>query len=177
MGVSDMLKRLFLILFVFISSLPLLYAYTSFKAVNQPALEIKSDKWLNTSALFLKALKGKVVMVEFWTFGCYNCVNVQPYIKQWYKDYKTKGLEIIAVHSPEFGHERKIENVKQYVKDNAITYPVAIDNDFMIWKQYANRYWPAIYLIDKQGRLRYRKIGEGDYAKTERQIQELLKEQ
>lgn len=140
------------------------------------APSISTETWLNSKGLTLSDLKGKVVMVEFWTFGCYNCKNVEPYIKQWYKRYQQQGFEIVAVHSPEFAHERDINNVRNYVNENNIRYPVAIDNDFAIWKRYKNRYWPVMILIDKQGRLRYRQIGEGAYTRTEKMIQKLLAE-
>ena len=140
------------------------------------APSIESSRWLNSSPLTNKDLAGKVYLVEFWTFGCYNCVNVEPYIKQWYQRYKDKGFEVIAVHSPEFSHEKNIDNVKAYINRKNITYPVAIDNEFTIWKRYSNRYWPAMYLVDKKGKLRYYHFGEGNYAKTESMIKTLLAE-
>ena len=115
-------------------------------------------------------------MVEFWTFGCYNCRNVEPYVKQWHKKFAPQGLVLIGVHSPEFDSERNLENVKRYVSEHGITYPVAIDNDFATWKSYNNRYWPAMYLIDKQGVIRYVHIGEGEYELTEKKIKALLAE-
>jgi thiol-disulfide isomerase/thioredoxin len=117
-----------------------------------------------------------VVLVEFWTLGCYNCRNVEPYVKEWHRKYSDNGLVIIGVHSPEFSHERAIENVKRYVNEHAIRYAVAIDNDFATWKRYGNRYWPAMYLIDKRGVIRYIRIGEGGYRRTEEQILSLLAE-
>lgn len=144
--------------------------------MQQVAPDINGQAWLNSAPLTLEKLKGRVVMVEFWTYGCYNCVNVEPYIKAWHGRYQDKGLTIVAVHSPEFSHERDIGNVRAYVARKEITYPVVIDNDFAIWRRYANRYWPATYLIDKQGRLRYRHIGEGGYRQTEHMIQSLLAE-
>ena len=115
-------------------------------------------------------------MVEFWTFGCYNCRNVEPYIKKWHERYHDKGLTIIGVHSPEFDRERDLDNVRRYVKEHQIKYSVAIDNDFVIWNRFNNRYWPALYLIDKQGNIRYTHIGEGGYTKTEQWINRLLSE-
>ena len=150
--------------------------YEQVQNTKQAAPEIKGSTWLNSSPLSLQALKGKVVMVEFWTYGCYNCVNVQPYLKEWYRKYQQAGFEIIAVHSPEFAHERDVDNVQNYVTRNQIDYPVVIDNDFNIWRSYANRYWPAMYLIDKNGRIRYRHMGEGAYARTEQMIKALLAE-
>lgn len=144
--------------------------------VGSPAPEILNKIWLNSEPLRLADLKGKVVMVEFWTFGCYNCRNVEPYIKQWHSKYSDQGFVIISVHSPEFSHEADVDNVQDYVRKNGIEYAVAIDNDFATWKRYDNHYWPARYMIDKQGVLRNIYIGEGDYAKNEQEIQALLAE-
>ena len=142
----------------------------------QVAPDISGNPWLNSAPLTVDKLKGKVVLVEFWTFGCYNCANVEPYIKEWYDRYKDRGFAVIGVHSPEFAHERRLENVRAYVERQGIHYPVVIDNDFAIWRRYSNHYWPAVYLIDKQGQLRYRTIGEGRYTQTEQMIQTLLAE-
>ncbi len=144
--------------------------------VGRQAPELLNETWLNSGPLHLSDLKGKVVMVEFWTYGCYNCRNVEPYIKQWHKKFAPQGLAVIGVHSPEFDSERDIENVKRYVRERGIAYPVAIDNDFATWKNYHNRYWPALYLIDKKGVIRYVHVGEGEYALTEQTIQALLAE-
>ena len=119
--------------------------------IGQKAPEISSTFWINSKPRSLDNLRGKVVMVEFWTFGCYNCRNVEPQIKQWHQTYSQQGLVVIGVHSPEFSYEKNIDAVKRYVRENGISYTVAIDNDFTIWKRYSNRYWPAIYLIDKKG--------------------------
>jgi len=146
------------------------------QTVNFQAPRIDSKQWLNSRPLSNQQLKGKVFLVEFWTFGCYNCVNVEPYVKQWYEKYNSQGFEIIAVHSPEFDHERKLENVQDYVNKKQIKYPVAIDNDYAIWKRFNNRYWPAMYLVDKQGVVRYAHFGEGRYATTEKMIKTLLEE-
>ncbi len=144
--------------------------------LGRQAPELLNETWLNAQPLHLADLKGKVVMVEFWTYGCYNCRNVEPYVKQWHKKFAPQGFVVVGVHSPEFDNERDIENVKRYVREHAITYPVAIDNDFATWKSYNNRYWPAMYLIDKQGVIRYVHVGEGEYATTEQKIQALLAE-
>lgn len=141
-----------------------------------PAPEISSDTWLNATPKKMSELQGKVVLVEFWTFGCWNCQNVEPYIKQWHARYHNKGLEVISVHAPEFERERRVDNVRSYIEQKAIKYAVVIDNDFSNWNRYHNRYWPTLYLIDKRGMLRHRKIGEGDYSGTERKIQDLLQE-
>lgn len=144
--------------------------------LNMTAPSIAAPQWLNSVALDNDALKGKVYLVEFWTFGCYNCRNVEPYVKNWYKKYQSQGFEVIAVHTPEFAHEARLENVKDYLEKNTIHYPVAIDNDFSIWNRYSNRYWPAMYLVDKKGVLRYYHFGEGQYDTTEKMIQSLLKD-
>ena len=137
---------------------------------------VTGDVWINSAPLSPEQQRGKVLLVEFWTFGCWNCRNVQPYVKQWHADYADQGLLILAVHSPEFPREAKVENVKNYVRDNDIRYPVAVDNDFVTWKRFGNRAWPALYLIDKAGRIRYSHVGEGAYAETEREIRKLLAE-
>ena len=142
--------------------------------VGMPAPEISGQSWLNSEPLRLAELKDKVVLVEFWTFGCYNCRNVEPYLKEWHQKYADKGLVVIGVHAPEFNYERVLANVQRYVREHAISYPVAVDNDFATWKRYGNRYWPAMYLIDKRGVIRYLRIGEGGYQETEQQIRALL---
>ena len=140
------------------------------------APEITGQTWINSEPLRLADLKGKVVMVEFWTFGCYNCRNVQPYVKEWHKKYADRGLVVIGVHTPETDFERYSKNVEHYVREEQITYAVVTDNDFATWTRYGNRAWPTVYLIDKQGTIRYLHIGEGAYAQTEEFIQELLNE-
>lgn len=145
-------------------------------AVGMKAPDITSPIWLNSAPLRMAELKGKVVMVEFWTFGCYNCRNIEAYVKQWQQKYLEEGLVVIGVHSPEFSHERNVENVRRYLKEHEIRFAVPIDNDFSAWNNYGNRYWPALYLIDKEGIVRYIRVGEGGYRETERQIQSLLAE-
>lgn len=144
--------------------------------VGTKALDITNDTWLNSSPLHLQDLRGKVVMIEFWAFGCYNCRNVEPYVKGWYKKYADQGFVVIGVHSPEFSYEHDLANVKKYIQEHDIRFPVPIDNDFSTWNKYGNRYWPAMYLIDKQGTIRYVRVGEGGYHETEWQIQSLLAE-
>jgi thiol-disulfide isomerase/thioredoxin len=162
---------------IWIILLGILPAWMSADAgVGMKAPDITNPTWLNSEPLHLADLKGKVVMVEFWTFGCYNCRNVEPYVKQWHRQYADRGFVVIGVHSPEFSHERDVENVKRYIKEHDIRFAVPIDNDFSTWNRYGNRYWPAMYLIDKRGTIRYVKIGEGGYSETERQIQALLAE-
>jgi len=144
--------------------------------VGMKAPDINNQTWLNSAPLHLSDLKGKVVMVEFWTFGCYNCRNVEPYVKAWHKKYRDRGFVLIGVHSPEFNYEREIEKVQHYLRDHEIDYPVPIDNDFSTWNLYGNRYWPAMYLIDKSGVVRYQRVGEGGYQEIDQMIQSLLQE-
>ena len=144
--------------------------------VGTKAPEIASQTWLNSGPIRLSDLHGRVVMVEFWTFGCYNCRNVEPYIKEWHHKYADRGFVVIGVHSPEFSYEHDLDRVRRYLKDHDIRFAVPIDNDFSTWNRYGNRYWPAMYLIDKQGVIRYVRVGEGGYQETERAIQALLGE-
>ncbi len=134
--------------------------------------------WLNTGgqALNLAALRGKVVAVEMWTAGCYNCLNVVPWLKTWDDKYRAQGLVIVGVHSPEFAYERSAEYVRDSVAKLGIHYPVVMDNDFKIWNAYRNVYWPTLYLVDKRGLIRYTHIGEGAYEETERMIKQLVAE-
>lgn len=138
--------------------------------------DLTGSNWFNSPALSTTELKNAVVLVYFWTFGCHNCKAVEPYVKQWHQRYQDKGLRVVAIHSPEFDHERDPDNVKQYLARNDITYPVLLDNDFVNWRRFTNRYWPTIYLVDRSGQVRYRKIGEGSYRQTEEWIQRLLAE-
>ena len=141
------------------------------------APELTNDIWLNAdSPLRLASLRGKVVALEMWTFGCINCQHVIPSLKGWDEKYRDKGLVVIGNHFPEFSFEQDLTNLQAAVKDNGIKYAVAQDNDGTTWKAYKNQYWPALYLIDKNGHLRYTHIGEGGYATTEAAIQTLLAE-
>jgi cytochrome c biogenesis protein CcdA/thiol-disulfide isomerase/thioredoxin len=137
---------------------------------------IPGGKWFNSDPLTIKGLKGKVVLIDFWTYSCINCQRTFPYLKDWHGKYKDKGLVIIGVHSPEFEFEKNPENVQKAISDFGIEYPVLQDNNFATWNAYSNRYWPAKYLIDKDGYVRYVHFGEGAYAETEKVIQELLNE-
>ena len=132
--------------------------------------------WINSPALTNEALKGKVVLVDFWTFDCINCKHTLPYVKDWAKKYEKDGLVVIGVHTPEYGFERIIDNVKDKVKEYGITYPVAIDNNYAIWRNFDNQYWPAHYIIDAKGQVRYTHFGEGSYDTQEKVIQQLLEE-
>ncbi|HUE20221.1 MAG TPA: thioredoxin family protein [Bryobacteraceae bacterium] len=132
--------------------------------------------WLNSPPLSRDDLKGKVVLVDFWTYSCINCLRTLPYIRAWEEKYKGAGLVVLGVHTPEFAFEKDRDNVSRAVKELGIAYPVALDNDYEIWKGFNNSYWPADYLVDVTGRIRYSHFGEGKYDESERQIQELLKE-
>ena len=117
-----------------------------------------------------------MVLVDFWTYTCINCINTYPFLKLWHSRYEDDGLVILGVHSPEFDFEKNLDNVVQATEDNSIAWPVALDNNFVTWRSYSNRFWPAKYLIDKDGVVRYTHFGEGQYAETERKIRELLEE-
>jgi cytochrome c biogenesis protein CcdA/thiol-disulfide isomerase/thioredoxin len=135
-----------------------------------------ATQWLNSPALGQDALRGKVVLVDFWTYSCINCLRTLPYLKAWDEKYRAQGLVIIGVHAPEFAFEKDLHNVEQAVRELGVKYPVAIDNDYAIWNAFQNEYWPAHYLIDAQGRIRHQHFGEGAYQETELMIQALLKE-
>jgi len=132
--------------------------------------------WLNSPPLDAQALRGKVVLVDFWTYSCINCLRALPHVRQWYERYRDHGLVVIGVHAPEFAFERDVRNVQRAVEDLGVTWPVALDNDFAIWRRFDNRYWPAHYFIDAQGRIRAHHFGEGDYEDAERIIRQLLRE-
>ncbi len=134
------------------------------------------DKWLNSEPLSLRGLAGRVVLVNFWTYGCYNCVNTLPHVVRWHKQYKDQGFTLVGVHTPEFAHEKSTANVETAIARHAIAHPVAQDNRFATWKAYDNQYWPAFYLIDKQGRVRRKHFGEGQYAQMDAAIKALLAE-
>src|ERR1700733_11502219 len=131
-------------------------------------------EWLNSPPLTPAELKGKVVLVDFWTYSCINCLRSIPYVRAWAAKYKDQGLVVIGVHAPEFAFEKNIGNVKQAVEKLKIDYPVAIDNDYAIWRAFNNEYWPADYFIDAKGQIRHHFFGEGDYAESEKVIQQLL---
>jgi cytochrome c biogenesis protein CcdA/thiol-disulfide isomerase/thioredoxin len=139
---------------------------------------IAGGQWFNLpagrQALTIQSLRGNVVLVDFWTYTCINCIRTLPYVKSWWSKYKDKGLVIVGVHTPEFAFEKEPSNVQKALKDFGITYPVMQDNDYATWQAYDNHYWPADYLIDKNGKIRDTHFGEGDYDQTEKKIQELL---
>jgi|SRR5690606_26167185 len=134
------------------------------------------EKWLNSEPLTMQQLKGKVVLVDFWTYSCINCIRTLPHVKSWYDKYKDQGLVVIGVHTPEYPFERSTGNVQSAIKRLGIPYPVAQDNQYATWKAYNNRYWPAVYLSNKKGRIVYQHFGEGSYQETEATIRALLAE-
>ncbi|MDR6386531.1 cytochrome c biogenesis protein DipZ [Paraburkholderia caribensis] len=133
-------------------------------------------QWLNSPPLTNAQLKGKVVLVDFWTYSCINCLRTLPYVKAWSQKYRDMGLVVIGVHAPEFAFERNIDNVKKATHDLGVDYPVAIDNNYAIWRAFGNQYWPAHYFVDAQGRVRHHHFGEGEYEQSEKVIQQLLVE-
>lgn len=139
-----------------------------------PAPDFQGKEWINSKPLSLNELKGKVILIDFWTYSCINCIRSLPYVKQWYEKYHDKGLVVIGVHSPEFQFEGDLANVKNAVQRYGIKYPVVLDNDFRIWNSYKNKYWPSHYLINKEGKVIYQYFGEGNYTETERMIQKAL---
>lgn len=135
---------------------------------------IEGGEWIGSKPLKISELKGKVILIDFWTYTCINCIRTLPYLKNWHEKYKDEGLIIIGVHTPEFEFEKDVKNVKKAISDFGISYPVVQDNNFDTWNNYQNRYWPAKYLIDKKGSIVYSHFGEGNYDETERIIQKYL---
>ena len=132
--------------------------------------------WLNSQPLTAAGLRGKVVLIEFWTYSCINWLRTLPYVRAWAEKYKDQGLVVIGVHSPEFEFEKNVENIRLAAKDMRVHYPIAIDSDHAIWRAFKNEYWPALYFVDAQGRIRHHQFGEGEYEKSEMIIQQLLAE-
>jgi thiol-disulfide isomerase/thioredoxin len=132
--------------------------------------------WLNSQALTPEALRGKVVLVDFWTYTCINWQRTQPYVRAWAERYKDQGLVVIGVHTPEFQFEKNVDNIRPALKRFGIGYPVAVDSDYGVWDAFGNRYWPAIYLVDASGNIRYHQFGEGEYERTEAVIRQLLRD-
>jgi thiol-disulfide isomerase/thioredoxin len=142
-----------------------------------PAPEIGGiHQWHNSPALSVGALRGKVVLIDFWTYSCINCIRTLPYVRKWHETYKDQGLVIIGVHTPEFPYEKDVRNVARAIERYKLGYAVAQDNRYATWTNFDNEYWPAVYLIDKQGRVRMKHVGEGHYAETEKAIRTLLAE-
>jgi thiol-disulfide isomerase/thioredoxin len=134
----------------------------------------RAPVWLNSDPLTADGLRGRVVLVDIWTYSCINWLRTLPYVRAWDERYRDGGLVVVGVHSPEFGFERELDNVRRAAGDLGVRYPVVIDNDFAIWRSLDNRYWPAIYVVDRDGQVRLRHFGEGSYEEIERAIQELL---
>ena len=132
--------------------------------------------WINSEPLTLEGLRGNVVLVDFWTYSCINCIRTLPYVKDWYGKYADQGLVVIGMHTPEFSFEMERDNVIEAAKRFGLEYPIAQDNDFVTWRAFDNMYWPSKYLFDRSGVIRYTHIGEGAYEETERMIQQLLAE-
>ena len=130
--------------------------------------------WLNSEPLTAEELRGRIVLVDIWTYSCVNWLRTLPYVRAWADRYRDRGLVVVGAHCPEFGFEHDLDNVRHATRELGVDYPVVIDNDFAIWQSLANRYWPAVYLVDCDGRIRYHHFGEGNYEETERAIQQLL---
>jgi thiol-disulfide isomerase/thioredoxin len=135
-----------------------------------------ATEWINSPPLTAESLRGKVVLVQFWTYSCINWLRTMPYVRAWAEKYRDKGLVVIGVHSPEFDFEKQLPNVRWGAKNYRVDYPIAVDSDFEIWRGFSNQYWPALYLIDGKGKVRYTHFGEGSYLESERAIQKLLAE-
>ena len=157
-----------------LSPFRIITAHKSLESATAP--ELAAGDWINSEPLKLNELRGRVVLVDFWTFGCYNCRNTLPFIKGWHERYRDKGLTVVGVHSPEFDYEKEVENLRREVASLEIHYPVVSDNDYQTWDAYNVAAWPTIFLLDKQGRIRWMHVGEGDYDEAERMIQKLLAE-
>jgi thiol-disulfide isomerase/thioredoxin len=136
----------------------------------------RADEWLNSPPLTAQALRGKVVLIDFWTYTCINWLRTLPYVRAWADKYRDQGLVVIGVHAPEFAFEKNLINVRRAVKDLGVDHPVAVDSDHVIWRAFRNQYWPALYFVDAQGRVRHHHFGEGSYEQSEMIIQELLAE-
>jgi thiol-disulfide isomerase/thioredoxin len=132
--------------------------------------------WLNSPPLTAEGLRGKVVLVQVWTYTCINWLRTLPYVRAWAEKYKDQGLVVIGVHTPEFPFEKNLDNVRREAKDMGVDYPIAIDNDYAVWRALENQYWPALYFVDAKGNIRHHRFGEGDYEQSERVIQQLLAE-
>jgi thiol-disulfide isomerase/thioredoxin len=130
--------------------------------------------WLNSEPLTAEGLRGRAVAVDFWTYSCVNWLRTLPYLRAWAERYRDRGLVVVGAHAPEFGFEHDLDNVRRAAADLGVAYPVVIDNEFAIWRAFGNRYWPALYLVDGDGRLRFQHFGEGAYGETERAIQQVL---
>ena len=134
----------------------------------------RAPVWLNSEPLTADGLRGRVVLVDFWTYSCVNWLRTLPYVRAWHETYGDRGLVVVAVHAPEFGFEHDLDNVRRAASELGVGFPVVIDNDFSIWRAFENHYWPAVYLLDRDGRVQFHHFGEEAYEETERAIQRLL---
>jgi thiol-disulfide isomerase/thioredoxin len=136
----------------------------------------RANAWLNTHPLSSAELRGKVVLIDFWTYTCINWRRTLPYVRAWADKYQDQGLVVVGVHTPEFSFEKDLDNVRRAASEQQVSYPIAVDSDYAIWRAFDNQYWPALYFIDAQGHIRYHQFGEGEYERAERMIQQLLAE-
>ena len=158
--------------------LPFLHGFPTGPIAGQSELAAleRADAWLNSPPLTASALRGKVVLIDFWTYTCINWLRTLPYVRAWAEKYKDQGLVVIGVHAPDFSFEKNLNNVRWAVKDMRVDHTVAVDNDHVIWRAFRNQYWPALYFVDAQGRVRHQHFGEGAYPQSEMVIQRLLME-
>jgi thiol-disulfide isomerase/thioredoxin len=157
---------------------PFLHGFSNGQLAGQTGLASlqRAEEWINSPPLTASALRGKVVLVEFWTYTCINWLRAHPYVRAWDKKYRDRGLVVIGVHAPEFSFEKDLTNVRWAVKNLQVDYPVVVDSDHVIWRAFNNQYWPALYFIDVEGRVRHHQFGEGAYEESETVIRELLAE-
>jgi len=150
-------------------------AHATTQAINSGLAALdRAPAWLNSEPLTAEGLRGRVVLVDFWTYSCINWLRTLPYVTAWHEAYRDRGLVVVGVHAPEFGFEHDLDNVRRATRELGVGHPVVIDNDFAIWRSFENQYWPAVYLVDRDGRARFHHFGEGAYEETERAIQQLL---
>ena len=157
---------------------PFLHGFPTTQVSSQSELAslAHADEWINSPPLTPEALRGKVVLIDFWTYTCINWLRTAPYVRAWAEKYRDQGLVVIGVHAPEFGFEKNLNNVRRAVKDLRVDHPVAVDSDHVIWRAFKNQYWPALYFVDAQGRVRHHYFGEGGFEQSEMVIQQLLAE-
>src|SRR5262245_42517531 len=157
---------------------PFLHGFPTRQTAGQTELTSleRANEWLNSPPLTASALHGKVVLIDFWTYTCINWLRTLPYVRAWAEKYRNEGLMVIGVHAPEFAFEKNISNVRRAVKEMRIDYPIAVDNEHAIWRAFSNQYWPALYFVDAEGRVRHHHFGEGAYEQSEMIIQALLAE-
>ena len=159
------------------SSLFLLAVHTGATAATPAPEFIQLTGWLNSAPLSIASQRGKVVLVEFWTYSCINCLRNLPHVSKWHDQYKAQGLSVVGIHTPEYPFEKEPRNVAAAVKRLDVHYPVAQDNQYATWNAFSNKYWPAVYLIDRKGTIRYQHFGEGRYKETDQAIRQLLAEE